>query len=105
MLETFGSGILWVLQRLLSILPDSPVTRMFGGWASGLDALTRGLRVLNWMVDINGCLIMMGIWVLAIQAYLTFRWLLRLVEGAHNPIGSAWNLFKGLFGGGTGEID
>lgn len=98
MVETFTTALLWLVQGLLGILPDSPVTAMMSGWASGLDRLARGLRVLNWVVDINGCLVMLGLWAIAIQAYMTFRWLLRLAEGAKNPVGSAWNMFKGLFG-------
>lgn len=90
MLDLFLFAGLFVVQLLLSILPDSPIT----SWLADIDTsgrvLSQALGVLNWVIDINGMEIMMGAWLLCIMGYMVWR----LGSAAYPAIMSG---FRGVF--------
>lgn len=63
--DVVGGGILWLLELLLTTLPMSPFLTLN---VNGLPA--QALGWLNWFVDVNGMLGLMGLWVAAVLAYM-----------------------------------
>lgn len=73
MLDLLMFAGLFIVQTLLAILPDSPIT----SWLESIDTtggvILQALGVLNWVVDINGMEVIMGVWLTCIMAYLVWR--------------------------------
>lgn len=95
MLDLFYSMVAGITQFLLAVLPDSPVS----GWISSINlqvsSISTGLGWLNWLVDINGMKIIMGLWLVAVLAYLVARFGIKM----SNSIKSIVGRFLGNLGG------
>lgn len=100
MLDLFASAALWVVQLLIKILPDSFVPDWLSGLNFGLDAVVTGLGYLNWFVDVNGMCIVMGLWLVAISAYYTWKFGTSAFDGLRSMVGSVTGWVGSLFGGG-----
>lgn len=101
MADLLTNAALWVVQLLLDLLPDSWLTGWLAGMASNLAWVSMGLQALNWLFDVNGMLIVLGLWLVAAEAYM-IAWFgvstfnkLRSVIANLIYTGGAW---KGLFG-------
>lgn len=100
MLDLLASAGLWVTQLLLTVLPDSPITNWIGGLSSQFDAIHTGLAVMNVFVDINGMVILLGLWLMAMIAVYTAYWstlkvpkLLQALTGSSGLLNNLWALF------------
>lgn len=99
MLDLFASAALWVVQMALRILPDSFVTAWLGDLALDLDNLLRGLAYLNWVMDINGMLIVMDLWLLAVASYYAWKFGTNVFDGLRSTIMNVGGWAAGLLGG------
>lgn len=73
MADMLTEGALWVVQLLLQVLPESFVTDWLAGMGTDLEWVHQGLSALNWLIDINGMLVVMGLWLLCVQSYFVCR--------------------------------
>lgn len=70
MADIITSSALWVVQLLITLLPDSFVSGWLSGISTNLTWVQAGLGALNWLFDINGMLVVLGLWLVAAEAYM-----------------------------------
>ena len=70
MIDLIASVMLWVVQQMLTLLPDSP---FLNGFSFNLSGLITGIGWLNWLVDIDGCVTVFELWLLALASFYTWK--------------------------------
>ena len=88
------------LQLLVDILPDSPISDWLESIATQDTAIAQGIAWLNWLVDINGMLLIMDLWLIAIGVYYMSRYGISLFGDLKSY---ATSFFRYLTG--TGELN
>ena len=102
MVDLLSSAALVVVQLLLLVLPDSFIESWLSGAADTMSALSVGLGVLNWFVDVNGMVILLSLWSIAAMAFYAWRFGMFAFNSLHEFVGGASGFF-GLLGDGGGE--
>lgn len=96
MFDLFYSLVAGLTQFLLAVLPDSPISTWLSGVNLQASSIATGLGWLNWLVDINAMKIVMGLWLVAMLAYLVARFGISMSNNLKNIVGR----FLGNIGGG-----
>lgn len=91
------SAGVWVTQLLVDVLPDSPITDLLLSINAEWSALSEGLRVLNYFMDINAMVIMLGIWLVVVMIYYGKIFALRTVSGLAGALSSIKTLAMTMF--------
>lgn len=103
MLEMVAAAACWVIQSMLGLLPDSP----FQVWLSDLDVsmngFVQGLRMLNWLVDIHGMVVLLDLWLLAIQAYMLWYYGMGFFDVLKTILSGILGQFGGFVDMGGGD--
>lgn len=95
--ELLLSAGVWVTQLLSDILPDSPITDLLDSINAEWSALAEGLRVLNYFVDINAMVVMLGVWLVVVMIYYGKIFALRSASGLAGALNSVKTLAMTLF--------
>lgn len=85
--DVIGGGVLWLIDILLSFLPNSPFLTL------SLDVPEQGLNWLNWFVDLRGMLDFLALWLAAVMLYMVLHKVLEVVHGIDGIKGIIGNLF------------
>lgn len=92
--DVVGGGVLWLIELALSLLPMSPFLTL------RLDGLpSQALGWLNWFVDINAMLGLMGLWVAAILTYMVLTAIIQALRNNGDIKKAIGLFFTKLFGG------
>lgn len=70
MADVLTSAALWVVQQLLGLLPASPFTTWLSGLSTQLEGVRAGLAALNWLVDVQGMVTLLILWLAAAEVYM-----------------------------------
>lgn len=70
MIQLIQMGLLWIVQQMLAILPDSP---FLNGLEISTSGMAMGIGWLNWLVDVNGCITVFEVWLLALASFYAWK--------------------------------
>lgn len=103
MLDLFYSMAAAVIELLVMVLPDSPITDWLATFSMEDSAIVTGLGWLNWLVDINACLLIFTAWLACVAVYYGARYGISVFGGTQKFVRSVIGTIGGVITGGGGE--